>query len=90
MEILIGHIYQSIIGATNPEISFLGILCKHLALAIAIDGIIISGLIVLTDSRLRLSLRLAQVMSNPTDFCRHLKRHGHQNQINKDIVIKIK
>ena len=35
----------------------------------------------LTDSRLRLSLRLAHVMSNPTDFCRHLKRHDHQNQI---------
>ena len=87
----------------NPEISFLMILCKHFAMAIAIDGniirtlpmaiAIIDGNIIcglLTDSRLRLSLRLAHVMSNPTDFCRHLKRHCHQNQIKKDMVIKIK
>ena len=88
----------------NPEISFSMILCKHLDMAIAIDGNIICALpmaictangnvhcqcngnvirTLLTDSRLRLSLRLAHVMSNPTDFCRHLKRHCHQNQIKK-------
>ena len=35
----------------------------------------------LTDSKLRLSLRLAQVMSSPTDFSRHLGKSIHVTHV---------